>query len=96
MVFKHSEKDLTDKESLDENNNRVKSGINNISSTTTDSSIPMNILYRIEVLKQNEKLYRDNSQALWQEPKLSKAKKRVQDFAYEQNLSFQNVVQKIN
>ena len=95
MVFKHSEKDLTDKESLDENNNRVKSGINNISSTTTDSSIPMNILYR-ELLKQNEKLYRDNSQALWQEPKLSKAKKRVQYFAYEQNLSFQTVVQKIN
>ena len=95
MVFKHSEKDLTDKESLDENNNRVKSGINNISSTTTDSSIPMNILYR-ELLKQNEKLYRDNSQALWQEPKLSKTKKRVQYFAYEQNLSFQTVVQKIN
>ncbi len=63
MVFKHSEKDLTDKESLDENNNQVMSGINNISSTTTDSSIPMNILYR-ELLKQNEKLYRDNSQAL--------------------------------
>lgn len=95
MVFKHSEKDLTDKESLDENNNQVMSGINNISSTTTDSSIPMNILYR-ELLKQNEKLYRDNSQALWQEPKLSKAKKRVQYFAYEQNLSFQTVVQKIN
>lgn len=95
MVFKHSEKDLTDKESLDENNNQVMSGINNISSTTTDSNIPMNILYR-ELLKQNEKLYRDNSQALWQEPKLSKAKKRVQYFAYEQNLSFQTVVQKIN
>lgn len=95
MVFKHSEKDLTDKESLDENNNQVMSGINNISSTTTDSSIPMNILYR-ELLKQNEKLYRDNSQALWQEPKLLKAKKRVQYFAYEQNLSFQTVVQKIN
>jgi len=63
VVFKHSEKDLTDKESLDENNNQVMSGINNISSTTTDSSIPMNILYR-ELLKQNEKLYRDNSQAL--------------------------------
>lgn len=63
MVFKHSEKDLTDKESLDENNNQVMSGINNISSTTTDSNIPMNIQYR-ELLKQNEKLYRDNSQAL--------------------------------
>lgn len=96
VVSKHSEKDLTDKESLDKNNNQVMSGINNISSTATDSSIPSNILYRLEVLKQNEKLYKDNLQALWQEPELSKVKKRIQDFAHEQNSSFQDVVQKIN
>lgn len=96
VVSKRLKKDLTDREYLDKNKNQVVSGINNISFTATDSNIPSNILYRLEVLKQNEKLYRDNLQTLWQESELSKVKKRVQDFACEQNLSFQDVVQKIN